>query len=829
MVSKRLYLAVEGSDEIDANSIVISKKNADKIGAKEGDEIIYEDVPGQILGKARLIISNSVSSDAVLVNEELNNKWGEKIQWFGTVEVRLSAGEILEQPKPFTPEIPPEIPKFPPEDLTPPKVEENPDLENILDSLIDKDLTSKPPSPVQLPITKPTPPVTQPVYKPAPPVSQPVYKPAPSITEPVYKPAPPVTQPVYKPAPPVTQPVYKPAPPVTQPVYKPPPPVTQPVYKPPPPVTQPVYKPAPPVTQPEYKPAPSITEPVYKPAPPVTQPIMETPPPITQPEPPPITPSYSSYEAAASYPEAVPEEIFQKVERPPEEDCLRLKIELQYDLGGKILLSPKNYDFFGLDPFNPVPILFEDPVTRSQGSAYAEVADLTDDIVRMEPETYETADIQSLDIILFSSAPREPPIVKVDHLNLKVKITSKGVGSKVTISQRNSLSLEVEEGTIVTFEDELIGAWGAGYIVVDENLPNEIIEIEDEIFEATGIGSHEVVVRRNDKAVIPLQSLELGISPISGEDMWNTITMVRNNQDRMKAWLSQFLIFKGLKLGWREANAAINILSTVPELKGEVLAAPKMTSSLNLKAEGLITFNAILVLDISASMLAPDMPCINVAPAVEGIKAAMDNEVVRNFLAQFREGRNMPRRLGAAFAALLFLAEKVGRGFGEKVSVIRFADGAEVLDFDGPFFDSASGKHGILEQAAIEIVEKIGKYKGLATNMGEAMLKAREVLDIYESIERDKPCMLVLLTDGYPTDEPKFVQVINQFFVGNPNVVTYIVGIGNTNIKLMNDIAVRCGGEFFQPKDMGELLVWYSKRARDLVVKLKGGRKYLNI
>ncbi|MFX0134892.1 MAG: VWA domain-containing protein, partial [Candidatus Hodarchaeota archaeon] len=623
-----------------------------------------------------------------------------------------------------------------------------------------------------------------------------------------------LTQPEYKPAPPLTQPEYKPTPPLTQPEYKPAPPLTQPEYKPTPPLTQPEYKPTPPLTQPEYKPTP--TQPAYKPTTPTLYPSSYE-----------ATPSYPA--AVPSYPAAVPEEIFQRVERPPAEDCLNLKIELQYNLDGKILLSPTNYDFFGLDPFNPVPILFEDPTTGSQGSAYAEIAEIPDNVVRMEPETYETADIQSLDVVLFSSVPREPPIVKVDKLDLVVKITSKGIGSKVAMSKRNCLSLEVEDGTIVTFEDELIGAWGASYVVMDETLSDKTIEIEDEIFEATGIGSNEVVVRRNDKAVIPLQSLELGISPISGEDMWNTITMVRNNQDKMKAWLSQFLIFKGLKLGWREANAAINILGTVPELKGEVLAAPKMTSSLNLKAEGLITFNAILVLDISASMLAPDMPCINVAPAIEGIKAAMDNEIVRKFLAQFREGRNMPRRLGAAFAALLFLAEKVGRGFGEKVSVVRFADGAEILDFDGPFFDSASGKHGILEHAAIEIVEKIGKYKGLATNMGEAMLKAREVLDVYESIEKDKPCMLVLLTDGEPTDPEKFNQVINQFFVGNPNVVTYIVGIGNPNKKLMYDVATRCGGEYFEPKDMGDLLIWYSKRARDLVVKLKGGRKYLNI
>ncbi|MHA1894008.1 MAG: vWA domain-containing protein, partial [Candidatus Helarchaeota archaeon] len=258
----------------------------------------------------------------------------------------------------------------------------------------------------------------------------------------------------------------------------------------------------------------------------------------------------------------------------------------------------------------------------------------------------------------------------------------------------------------------------------------------------------------------------------------------------------------------------------------EILAAPKMTSSLQLKPEGLITFNAILIIDISASMLASDMLCLNIAPAVEGIRASMENEELKKFLTRFKEGVNVPRRLGAAFAALLFLAEKVGRGFGEKVSIIRFADQSEALDFDGPFFDSASGKHGILEQAANQIVEKIGNYKGLATNMAPAFIEAKRILDIFQQIEGEdsKPCMVVLLTDGNPTDQDQFIQVINQHFIGNSNVVLYIVGIGNANVKLMRDVAFRCGGEFFQPDNMGELLIWYSKRARDLIVKLKGGR-----
>ena len=186
------------------------------------------------------------------------------------------------------------------------------------------------------------------------------------------------------------------------------------------------------------------------------------------------------------------------------------------------------------------------------------------------------------------------------------------------------------------------------------------------------------------------------------------------------------------------------------------------------------------------------------------------------------------RRLGATFAALLFLAEKVGRGFGEKVSVIRFADIAEILDFDGPFFDSASGKHGVLEMAANRIVEKIGESQGTATNMGDAIIGAHFLYKRFEEIEgigQTKPCMLVLLTDGHPTDGNKFIDIVETHFLNNPNVVFYIVGLGNPDRKLMKIIANRCGGEYFEPEDMGALLIWYSKRARDLVVKLKGGRK----
>ncbi|MFX1295949.1 MAG: hypothetical protein ACFFD2_14005 [Promethearchaeota archaeon] len=512
-----------------------------------------------------------------------------------------------------------------------------------------------------------------------------------------------------------------------------------------------------------------------------------------------------------------------KLEKP--ENVLTLTVNFSSNLNGKIMISRNSANYLGITT-EEQPIIFEDTQTGVTGSARSLISDkIQDDTIHMEKITYETSDLQSLKLVVFNPKPQKAPLLKKNKLNLKVEISSLGIGSTVFLSKRNCLSLGVKDGDLIRFEDELTGAWGACRVKKDNTLSNKIIRIEDEIYEATGIGADQVVVKRTTTPVIPLQSLTLGISPLIGENMWNIISIVRNNQDILKKWLTPYIIFKGLKLRWKDANAAIKIISSIPDLKGEILAELKLTSSLQLKPEGLVTFNAVLMVDISSSMLARDMKVKNLAPAIEGIRSAMDNERIRRFLSYFKEGIMVSRRLGATFAALLFLAEKVGRGFGEKVSIIRFADIAEILDFNGPFFDNSSGKHGVLEMAANRIIEKIGEEQGTTTNMSDAIIGAHIIYKQFEKVEgvnTIKPCMFVLLTDGNPTDRRLFKDAVEKYFLNNPNVVFYIVGLGNPDRKLMHEIATRCGGEYFEPEDMGSLLIWYSKRARDLVVKLKG-------
>jgi hypothetical protein len=441
----------------------------------------------------------------------------------------------------------------------------------------------------------------------------------------------------------------------------------------------------------------------------------------------------------------------------------------------------------------------------------------------MSRDTKEDTNVIAEQIVAFST---EPPIQKASELMLEVQSQPNLMGYAL-VSPRTQHTLSLVQDNVLAFEDELTGAIGAGKVEILESVPDNTIIIDSEILEASGIGSFEVRVYKNPRPIIPLQNISLGISPISGENMWEIISTARQNVASLKGWLANYVIFKGIKLRWNAVNIACSILSTTPDLTGDILAQVNENTAINLSPTGLVPFNAILIIDISRSMMARDVFVTNIAPAIEGIKAAMESREIQEFLKHFKAGVNVPRRISAAFAAVLFLSEKVGRGFGEKVSVIRFADESQILPFGNSFYmDSASGKKGVLEDAARMIVDRIGNSYGQATNMSSAMVKAHQVLTEFDKMSagNPQPTMVVLLTDGIPTDSDAFLKSI-KIFAENPNVVIYIVGLGNPDDELMTRAAILCGGEYFKPEDAGELLIWYSKRARDLTVKMKAHKE----
>ncbi len=592
-------------------------------------------------------------------------------------------------------------------------------------------------------------------------------------------------------------------------------PATQPTPTPTPtPTPQASLSPLPPAPAPTPSPQPAtIPQPTPAPAPqPSLSPLPTRPPPPME-IPQPGIPQYGAEpaEPVEPYPNKIDVNMLQSQKNGI---ILAPRIDDSIE-GGRVQLNPGIIQQLGL--VQGMLIAWEDPLTRAMGSARIDQGNVAMNEIKMSMNTYEETNIHAQQVVVYST---EPPIQKASELMLEVQSQPNLMGFAL-VSPRTQYSLSLQAEDILAFEDELTGAMGAGKVDVSENCPDNAIIIDSEILEASGIGSFEVKVSKNQRTIIPLQNISLGISPISGENMWEIISTARENVSSMKGWISNYIIFKGIKLRWSAVNIACSVLDTVPDLTGDIFARVSPNTTLSLSPVGLIPFNAILVIDISRSMMARDVFVTNIAPAIEGIKAAMESREIQEFLKHFKDGINIPRRISAAFAAVLFLSEKVGRGFGEKVSVIRFADESQVLPFGGGFYmDSASGKKGVLEEAARMIVDRIGNAYGQATNMGGAMVQANQVLSEFEKMNPDQPTMVVILTDGVPTDGDAFFNEIKKL-ADNPNVVAYIVGLGNPDDALMARAAALCGGEYFKPEDAGELLIWYSKRARDLTVKLK--------
>ena len=333
--------------------------------------------------------------------------------------------------------------------------------------------------------------------------------------------------------------------------------------------------------------------------------------------------------------------------------------------GGRIKINSSVTQQLGLGP--RMLIAWEDPMTRAMGSARIDEAMINPSEIRMSRDTYQDTNIQSQQVVVYST---EPPIQKVSEIMLEVQSQPNLMGYCL-VSPRTQLTLSIQQDDVLQFEDELTGAVGAGKVEILESCPDNAIVIDSEILEASGIGSFEVKVAKNMRPIIPLQNVSLGISPISGENMWEIISTARQNVGSLKGWLANYIIFKGIKLRWNAVNIACSIISCTPDLTGDVLAQVTPNTAINLTPTGLVPFNAILIIDISRSMMARDVYVTNIAPAIEGIKAAMESREIQEFLKNFKAGINIPRRVSAAFAAVLFLSEKVGRGFGEKGRNVR--------------------------------------------------------------------------------------------------------------------------------------------------------------
>ena len=409
----------------------------------------------------------------------------------------------------------------------------------------------------------------------------------------------------------------------------------------------------------------------------------------------------------------------------------------------------------------------------------------------------------------------------------------------VNVHPKTAKKLDADIGSIVIFEDPQSSFWGAAEVRKNNDVSEDHIVIDTLVLEASLLmEGDQVEVILYDEDMLALEYVEFGIKPLT-EDA-NTEDLVSRAAERVKSLeniIDGRLVYPGMAFNWPELAVKVEIINTKPDLAGKRFAklafeALRERTGYQFKTVGIASpFNAVLCVDTSGSMKTTDVPVQDIAHAREGLKdLAGDSPEVHAFLNRFEEGRNVSRAEAAAMAVLLYLAEKVGRGYGEKVGVITFEKEVSEMTFLNsdtgevqPFVECTGREKALgLQIISTHVVDKV-EEGGTLTDMGSALAKAHEIME--EFGDPNKPTMLIMLTDGMTTSGPPPLKVLKERFTDRNKLVIYSIGLGERSEideELMLAIAQYGNGSYRHVDNMRDLLEWYGKLAGEFAVVIRG-------
>ncbi|MFW9799728.1 MAG: hypothetical protein ACFFD9_04785 [Candidatus Thorarchaeota archaeon] len=408
------------------------------------------------------------------------------------------------------------------------------------------------------------------------------------------------------------------------------------------------------------------------------------------------------------------------------------------------------------------------------------------------------------------------------------------------INPKTAKVLDAELGSIVIFEDPQSSFWGAAQVRINKEVPPDKISVDTLVLEASLLmdGDTGIDVTLYDEDMTALEYVEFGLKPLS-EDA-NTDDLVTRAAEQVKSLeklIGGRLVYPGMSFNWPELAVKVEIMTTRPSLSGKMFAklafeALREKTGYQFKTIGIATpFNAVLCVDTSGSMKTTDVPVQDIAHAREGLKdLAGDNPEVQAFLDRFKEGKNVSRAEAAAMAVLLYLAEKVGRGYGEKVGVITFEKEVTQMTFLNsetgevqPFVECTGREKALgLQIISTHVVDKV-EEGGTLTDMGTALAKAHGIIEAFG--DKGKPTMLIMLTDGMTTSGPPPLKVLKERFTDRGRLVIYSIGLGERSEideELMLAMAQYGNGTYRHVDNMRDLLEWYGKLASEFAIVIRG-------
>lgn len=398
-------------------------------------------------------------------------------------------------------------------------------------------------------------------------------------------------------------------------------------------------------------------------------------------------------------------------------------------------------------------------------------------------------------------------------------------------------SVNVEEFDFVKISTEWED-WGAVQILSSDEVEQGTIAVDDSVLNSANISDGDAVEVEPAKISSGIKSIKLGIEPLAGQEVEEAILWIATEFEELSNILRNRPVFNGLQIAWEDCpigSLTVRFMGSEPAIQEGEIGIVDPTGrevEINIIPYTEMSFNAILVLDVSGSMQKKDMKVKNISGALEGLKKGLkESKELESFIEKFQEGKKVSRVDAAAMAIMLFMSLKIAKGWGEQVQLITFSGDVEKFTLGDSQVISCIGetKKAGIESIIGHVVQKTAESSGL-TFLSGALNEAYSSLEYFEEnpvIKKRNPTMVVVLTDGNPNKGNGLgvnpIPVVRNNVEVHPDVVLYAIGLGEADRLMLRRVGEIGRGGSLMADDLETLIDFYDSLAQNfqMVVKMK--------
>ena len=262
------------------------------------------------------------------------------------------------------------------------------------------------------------------------------------------------------------------------------------------------------------------------------------------------------------------------------------------------------------------------------------------------------------------------------------------IDGRAYMNKRDMDRIGVDDFDIIQLINEFEDSCAVQLLENDE-VEVDTVAVDNGILDSANISDGDrVKVRKAHLKKEPITRVKFGIEPLEGQPVEECISFILENIDEMTSVLRNRPIYRNLQVDWPDAGCGhvkISFLESDPEIEGDevgIIDPSGKEIEVQLVPASEMSFNAVLVLDVSGSMGKDDMVVKGTGTAVEGLRRGLKGGRDLDSLLDEFDQKKVSRIKGAALATLLFLSQKVSRGWGEQLSIISFAGDVDVFEVE---------------------------------------------------------------------------------------------------------------------------------------------------